>query len=98
MIEYLWNAIRAIAGDTITIEAYITDTNEEIITEGCTFALHDKDGTKMLLAKNGTYLPEFSVWQFTLEPEETKDLKGKYFYCIKHNDSPLCFKQPIYLT
>lgn len=98
MIEYLYDAIRAVANMEITVEAYITDENEEIITEGCSFVLHDKTGAKMLLKKNGSYLPEFGVWQFTLAPEETKGLSGKYLYCIQHNNSNLCFKQPIYLV
>lgn len=97
MIEYLYDAIRAVAGQEIKVEAYITDENENLVTEDCTFVLHDKAGTKMLLAKNGEYDPIFKVWQFVLAPEETKGLSGRYLYCIQHKNSNLCFKQPIYL-
>lgn len=98
MVEYLYDAIRAVAGQEIKVEAYITDENENLITEGCYFVLHDKAGNEMLLAKDGTYLPEFSCWEFVLAPEETKGLSGRHMYCIQHNDSNLCFKQPIYLV
>lgn len=97
MIEYLYDAIRTVAGQEARINAYITDENENLITEGCYFVLHDKAGTEMLLVKEGTYDEEFSTWEFVLAPEDTKDLYGRYLYCIKHNDSTLCFKQPIYL-
>lgn len=98
MVEYLYDAIRAVAGQEIKVEAFITDENENIITEDCTFALHDKAGTEMLLTKAGTYLPEFNTWEFVLAPEETKGLNGRYLYCIQHKNSNLCFKQPIYLS
>lgn len=98
MVEYLYDAIRAVAGMEIKIEAYITDENENFITEGCSFVLHDGAGTKMLLRKNGSYNSETMNWEFVLDPEETKDLNGRYMYCIQHNDSNLCFKQPIYLV
>ena len=97
MVEYLYDAIRAVAGQEIKVEAFITDENENIVTEGCYFVLHDKAGTNMLLRKNGSYNTEFSIWEFVLAPEETMGLNGRYLYCIQHNDSNLCFKQPIYL-
>lgn len=98
MVEYLYDAIRAVAGQEIQIEAYITDENENFITEGCKFVLHDKDGTQLLLTKDGRYDTEYMNWVFELAPEETEGLSGRYMYCIQHNDSNLCFKQPIYLT
>ena len=97
MIEYLYDAIRAVAGQEIKVEAYITDENENFITEGCYFVLHDKAGTNVLLTKLGQYNTETMNWDFVLAPEETKGLNGRYLYCIQHNDSNLCFKQPIYL-
>ena len=97
MIEYLYDAIRAVAGQEIKVEAYITDENENFITEGCYFVLHDKAGTNVLLTKLGQFNTETMNWDFVLAPEETKGLSGRYLYCIMHNDSNLCFKQPIYL-
>lgn len=98
MVEYLYDAIRAVAGQEIKIEAFITDENENIVTENCSFVLHDGTGTKMLLVKNGSYLPEFNIWEFVLTPEETEGMNGRYMYCVQHDNSNLCFKQPIYLT
>lgn len=97
MVEYLYDTIRAVSGQEIKINAYITDENENIISEGCYFVLHDGTGNEMLLRKNGNYVSESLCWEFLLAPEETKGLNGKYFYCIQHEDSNLCFKQPIYL-
>lgn len=97
MVEYLYDAIRAVAGQEIKVEAFITDENENVITENCYFVLHDKAGTEMLLEKSGTYLPDYSIWEFVLAPEETKGMNGRYLYCIMHDNSNLCFKQPIYL-
>lgn len=97
MIEYLYDAIRAVAGQEIKVVAYITDENENIITEGCYFVLHDETGDKMLLKKEGQYSPEFNFWEFVLAPEDTAGMTGRHLYCIQYNDSNLCFKQPIYL-
>lgn len=97
MVEYLYDAIRAVAGQPITVTALITNELEELITEGCTFALHDPDGA-MIAETAGTYLPESLVWEFTIPAEITVGLQGRYWYCIMHDSNNLCFKQPIYLV
>lgn len=97
MVEYLYDAIRAVAGNEIDITAYITDEFENFVTEDCEFVLHDGTGKEMLLRKNGVYDSENAIWHFILAPEETAGMNGRYLYCIRHNDSNLCFKQPIYL-
>lgn len=96
MIEYLYNAIRAVAGQAIDITAYITDENEELVTENCDLNICNQDGTDVLLTKEGLYDVDNSVWHFLLAPEETKGFSGRYLYYIRHDDSNLCFKQPIY--
>lgn len=97
MVEYLYDAIKAVAGQEIKIEAYITDENENLITEDCYFVLHDGTGLEMLLRKLGTYNIDSMNWEFVLAPEETEGLSGRHLYCIQHDNSNLCFKQPIYL-
>jgi hypothetical protein len=95
MVEYLYNAIRATAGNEITISAVITNENNNI-TENCCLWLHDKDKDTMLAEINGIYNGE--EWTFTIPAEVTKGLKGRYWYCIRHGDNSLCFKQPMYLA
>lgn len=92
MIEYLYDAIRATAGTDITIAAEITEDNGDNITENCHLVLHIGDVMKAFKGelKDG-------VWEFIIPAEITKGLTGRYWYCIKRNDTMLCFKQPIYL-
>lgn len=98
MIEYLYDAIRAIAGQPIGITASISnDETGEPITEDCNFVLHNPDGS-MLFKIKGEYIPEIDTWNFPIPAEKTADLDaGRYWYCIQHDDSNLCFKNPIYL-
>ena len=98
MVEYLYDAIRAVAGMEVKVNAFITDENEQSITENCFFVLHEPDGDKMIASTAGTYLPENLMWEFIIPEEITKDLKGRYWYCIQHDKSNMCFKQPIYLV
>ena len=98
MVEYLYDAIKAVAGQSITVNAWITDEDENVITSDCSFMLHDENGDKLLATVDGIYLPENLMMEFTLPAEATQGLKGKYWYCIQHANSNLCFMQPIYLV
>jgi hypothetical protein len=95
MVEYLHDAIRATAGQEITISAKITDDNEAIIKDSCGLMLYD--GEDMLVMVNGFYYEDTEQIQFTIPAEVTKGLKGRYWYCFCQNGKSLCFKQPIYL-
>lgn len=97
MIEYLYDAIKAVAGQEIVVNAFITDDEEQVITEGCYLAIHGLDGVEMITKVEGVYLPENLMWEFTVPAEATLGLGGRYWYCIQHNESNLCFKQPMYL-
>ena len=97
MIEYLYDAIRALAGSEIKVHTWATDENENIITEGCSLVLHDKE-KKMMASIPGTFDEEVSMWDFVIPAEMTEGLKGRYWYCIQHEDNALCFMQPIYLV
>lgn len=96
MIEYLYDAIRAVAGQDITVNATITDDNGYYITNDCEFTLHGKDGEIYTAA--GTYLSNEATWAFFIPAEVTKGLKGRFQYCVRHNGINLCFKQPMYLV
>ncbi len=95
LVEYLYDAIRAVAEQDIVINAIATDDEEQIITSGCCLVLHDDD--VMLYRAEGVYLPDYLTWEFVIPSEITKGLKGRYWYCIQHDNNNLCFKQPIYL-
>jgi oligoribonuclease (3'-5' exoribonuclease) len=95
MIEYLYDAIRAVAGQEINVAAVITDDAGAVITEGCKFALHIGDE---MFAFDGIYIPATQNWQFTIPAEITKGLSGRYYYCIQKDGSNLCFKTPFYLV
>lgn len=92
MIEYLYNAIRATSGEAVTIAAKITDDNGEIITSNSYLEIYSD--VQLLETINGIYDGE--MWDFSIPEETTEKLTGRYWYCIKYNDSSLCFKQPIY--
>lgn len=97
MIEYLYNAIRATAGQDIAIEARITDEDGNVLTESCGFMLHDKN-KDMIIDVDGEYLEEEDVWRFIVPAYVTEGLKGRYWYCICHAGQSVCFYQPIYLV
>ena len=98
MVEYLYDCIRAVPSQDIVINAYITDEQENIITENCKLVVYSKDANEMLFMVEGVYLPESLNWEFTIPAENTKDLSGRYWYYVIWNESPLCFKQPIYFV
>ena len=94
MVEYLYNAIRATSATDLEICAKVSDEQGNPITEGVRFELSLFHSN--LLSIDGEY--KDGVWYFTIPAEKIINLKGKYEYCIKHNDEQLCFMQPIYLV
>ena len=94
MVEYLYDAIRATAGTNIILSAKVTDDLGNPITEDVSLVIHTSD-THMIMVE-GLYTDEYFI--FEIPAEITKDLKGKYWYCVKHNDEQLCFNNPIYFV
>ena len=94
MIEYIYDAIKATAGTDETIAAKVSTEAGEPITAGVKLMLYINDNS--ILTIEGIYLED--VWVFPLSAEHTRDLKGRCWYCIKHDDEALCFKQPIYFV
>ena len=96
MIEYLYDAIRAVAGQDIGIAAAISnDETGEPITSNCSLMLHDKNGAMIYEAK-GNYIEDADLWQFEIPAPITTGLSGRYWYSIQNSGSNLCFKNPIY--
>lgn len=98
MIEYLYNGIRAHAGNDLTISAVVTDESGKDIVEGVALMFHDKDRNTMLYKANGTYSEETQETTFVIPREITEGKNGRYWYCIMHEGNALCFKEPIYLV
>lgn len=98
MIEYLYNGIRAHAGNDLMISAIVTNESGETVTEDVSLVLHDKDRETMLYMANGTYSEETKEISFVIPKEITKGKNGRYWYCIQHEGNALCFKEPIYLV
>ena len=95
MIEYLYDAIRAVAGQDFEVNAVITNPDGTLITEGCFFMLHDGDE---MIRVPGAFDAESSQWSFLIPASSTTGMKGRYEYCVMHDGTNLCFKQPIYLV
>lgn len=94
MIEYLYNAIRATAGEDITIAAEITDNSGFCVNDGCALMLWDDE--KLLTSVDGVLIDD--LWNFTIPGDATSGLKGRYWYCVCHYHSKLQFKEPIYFV
>lgn len=98
MIEYLYNGIRAHAGNDITISAIVNNQAGEAITSGIELVLHDKDRETMLYKAVGTYSEEAKELTFVIPREITQGKSGRYWYCFLQDGNSLCFKEPIYLV
>lgn len=96
MIEYLHNAIRAVAGQEAEVQAFFANSDGTFISEGVAFMLHSPDG-KMIAAVEGLFNTETGQWKFIVPADATKGLKGRYWYCFQHDGANLCFLQPFYL-
>lgn len=95
MIEYLYSAIRVTAGANEVVAAQVCDAIGNPITEGCYFVLHLTDNEIAMIKGNCN---EEGIFTFEIPAEVSKNLKGRYWYCIKHYDTEICFKQPIYFV
>ena len=97
MIEYLYDAIRAVAGQDTEVYALFANGDGTFVSEGCKFVLH-KPGGEMIAEVEGEYNPETGQWTFNVPGEATKGLKGRFKYCFQHDGSNLCFLKPFYLV
>ena len=94
MIEYLYDCIRATAGNDVDITAIIQDATGAPITEHCHIMLFDKE-QKLLATFDGNYIDD-GFWSFTIPATETEGKCGRYWYRICTPQASLCFTQPIY--
>lgn len=94
MIEYLYDAIRAMAGQEITVNAIVKDAYGTPITENCEMVLHIGDE---MIKSVSEYDEVQGMWAFTYPAEATQGLEGRFEYCVMYDGEAMCFKQPIYL-
>jgi hypothetical protein len=92
LVEYLYDAIRVSGGHDATITAKIYNDAGDAVIEGCMLMIHSAG--EHLFDIMGEYAED--TWFFTIPAEKTKELNGRYWYCICSADTDLCFKQPIY--
>ena len=94
MTEFLYNAIKAVAGEDINIGAQITDVDGNNTTSECSIVFIDKDFSTI-----GEYDGVYSdgAWTFTIPAEVTKGFEGRYWYRIKFKDESLSCAAPIYM-
>ena len=78
MIEYLYDGIRALAGNDLVISAVITDSNGKDITSDVSLVLYDKDRETMLYSVAGTYDKETKETTFAIPKEITEGKSGRY--------------------
>ena len=93
MIEYLYDAIRARSGEEVTISAKIKDDEGNAINNSI-LRIWDDD-KNLIVSIEGVEID--GVTNFTVSADTTKNLIGRYWYCIGDEDTSYCFRQPIYL-
>ena len=96
MIEYLYDAIRAVAGQTVPVYATFANDDGTFVSEGVVFMLHGPDG-KHIATVEGSYNAETGQWTFDVPGEATAGRTGRHFYCFQHEGVNMCFLKPYYL-
>lgn len=93
MIEYIDTTIRATAGEDLVIVARGVDAFGDVLP-GCSFNVFDGDNHLFMVEG---ILNADNIWEFYIPADATKNLKGRYAYCVcDENHNTLCFKCPIY--
>lgn len=92
MIEYLYDTIRATAGADIEIVSKVTEDDQPI--DGVGFMLHLDDEHAVVIP--GTLID--GIYQFVIPADVTRELRGRYWYCLCQEGKPLCFKEAIYFV
>ncbi len=94
-LEYLYDCVRATAGEGVDITATITDADGSVVKDGCSLALYDSYGATIANV-DGQYIEETKSWQFSIPASATAKLSGRYFYCVFRNHISMNFQTPIY--
>lgn len=89
MVEYLYDCIRANAGENNVIVANITEDGIDIDTGISMFIANDDK--EIIIDVVGEYMD--GVWYFNIP---ATDLRGRYWYVIERNKNDVSFYEPIY--
>jgi hypothetical protein len=93
-LEYIYDAIRATAGEDTGISATILDDDGNPFETGCGLSLYDGDGERIGFI-DGYYVGE-GLWLFTIPAHMNYGLSGRYYYSINQDGEDMNFKTPIY--
>ena len=93
MVEYIYDAIKATAGENASIVAKITNYDGSNI-ERCDMYIFDNNSEIFSVA--GSFDGE--LWTFNISGQLTDGLKGRYWYEINNGGYSISFKQPIYFV
>jgi hypothetical protein len=96
LIEYIYDAIKATAGEDIPIIMEVRNPEGELVTEGCGISIHCTED--QVCRVDGVYDADGQVWKFVIPGEATKGHTGRHYYCVCKADGTLNFKTPIYLV
>lgn len=92
MIEYIYDAIRVSKDTGFMIEAEVKTADGVLITENVKLLI--SNGKGIVARVDGEYYNE--LWHFNINEETVKGFEGRYWYCIRKGNEPLCFREPIY--
>ena len=98
MVDYLYDVIKAVAGEELQIAAIITDENGVDISEGCALVLSFGQHAEPHAKFDGTFTTcnEGSFWSFVVPAAATKG-EHKLWYKIMKGEESLSFYRPLYL-
>lgn len=92
MVEYLYDAVKATAGEVIAVSTRITDDEGNVNSSGCVIEVY-KDDTQI-----STTPGELSGEEYSFNIPAIIET-GRYFYLIKDLEgNSFEFKQPLYLV
>ena len=98
MVDYLYDVIKAVAGEELQIAAIITDENGADIDKGCALVLAFGQHAEPHAKFDGTFTTSNAggIWSFVVPAAATKG-EHKLWYKIMKDGESLSFYRPLYL-
>ena len=98
MVDYLYDVIKAVAGEELQIAAVITDENGADVSEGCVLVLAFGQHAEPHAQFDGTFTAsnKGGFWSFVVPAAATKGERKLWYKVMKDGES-LSFYRPLYL-